>query len=121
MKLLLPVLLPILAGIFVLVSKGLRKDRKWLTGFSVFALAVEAALVILAVLKEDSVTLLSLTSTMTIAFRVDAVSRLFAVLTAVMWLFVGIYAVAYMKHEHEEHQFFGYYLIVIGVLAGLDF
>lgn len=121
MKLLLPVLLPIFAGILVLLSKGLRKKRTSLTAFAAFILAVEASLVLWAVWEESSVVLFSLTNTLTIAFHVDSIGRLFSVLTVVMWLLVGIYAMAYMKHEHEEHTFFGYYLIVTGILIGLDF
>lgn len=96
MKLLLPVLLPIFAGILVLLSKGLRKKRTLLTAFVAFILAVEASLVLWAVWEESSVVLFSLTNTLTIAFHVDSIGRLFSVLTVVMWLLVGIYAMAYM-------------------------
>ena len=67
MKLLLPVLLPIFAGILVLLSKGLRKKRTLLTAFVAFILAVEASLVLWAVWEESSVVLFSLTNTLTIA------------------------------------------------------
>ena len=68
-----------------------------------------------------SLTVLKLTDQITLGFHVDEVSRVFAGLTAVVWLLVGIYSVAYMSHEEEEHRFFGYYLIVAGVLMGLNF
>lgn len=58
---------------------------------------------------------------MEIAFKVDGISRLFAGLTATVWLLVGIYSFSYMTHEEREHEFFGCYLIVLGVLIGLDF
>ena len=32
-----------------------------------------------------------------------------------------IYSITYMTHERDEHRFFGFYLIVLGVLIGLDF
>ena len=38
-----------------------------------------------------------------------------------MWVAVGIYAFAYMKHEGEEKRFFGFYLMVYGVIVALDF
>lgn len=121
MRLLLPVILPILAGILILVSKGIRRDRRVLTGFFAAALAVETALVFAALKAGGSVALWQLTDTISIAFQVDTVSRLFAALTSVMWLLVGIYSIAYMEHEHEEARFLGFYLIVVGVLIGLDF
>lgn len=121
MRLLLPVILPILAGVLILVSKEIRKDRKVLTGFFAAALAVETVLVFMALKAGGAVTLWQLTDAISIAFQVDTVSRLFAALTSVMWLLVGIYSIAYMEHEHEEARFFGFYLIVVGVLIGLDF
>lgn len=121
MRLLLPVILPILAGVLILVSRGIRKDRRALTGFFAAALAVETALVFAALKAGGSMTLWQLTDTISIAFQVDTVSRLFAALTSAMWLLVGIYSIAYMEHEHEEARFFGFYLIVEGVLIGLDF
>ena len=65
--------------------------------------------------------MVNLTEKIALGLHVDQLSRLFAVLTASVWLLVGIYSVAYMSHEEEEHRFFGYYLIVEGVLMGLNF
>ena len=121
MKLLLPVVIPILAGILVLVSKEIRKNRKMVTGLSAAVLALELVLVFTAVLSEDSLVLCRLTDTIDISFRIDDVSRLFAGLTTLMWFLVGIYATAYMEHEHDEYRFFGFYLMVEGVLMGIDF
>ena len=33
----------------------------------------------------------------------------------------GFYAFVYMKHEGEEKRYFGFYLLLYGVLIGLDF
>ncbi len=121
MKLLLPVIVPILAGILVLVSKNIRRNRKVVTGLSAIVLAVEIVLVFAAILSGESLVLCQLTDTMTVSFRVDSVSSLFAGLTVIMWFLVGIYGISYMEHEHDEYRFFGFYLIVVGVLMGLDF
>lgn len=121
MKLLLPVVVPILAGIWVLMSKDIRKNRKMVTGLSAAVLALEVVLVFMAILSEDSLVLCHLTDTIDISFRVDNVSRLFAGLTTVMWFLVGIYAIAYMEHERDEYRFFGFYVMVEGVLMGIDF
>ena len=54
MKLLLPVMIPILAGILVLASKEIRKNRKLVTGLSAAVLVVEAALIFTAILSGGS-------------------------------------------------------------------
>lgn len=41
-------------------------------------------------------------------FHVDALGRLFAAVTGIVWLITGIYAFLYMKHEGEEKRFFGF-------------
>ena len=119
--LLLPVLIPIAAGILLLTVKRLRSSRKAMLCLVVAALTAGALCAFAAVASGGGLTLWKLTDTITIEFRVDGISRLFAVLTAVVWLLVGIYSITYMIHERDEHRFFGFYLIVLGVLIGLDF
>lgn len=121
MRLLLPVIIPILAGILMLLWKQADQSREVRTVILVVSLAAELLLVFAALAAGGSVELGQLTDTITIGFRIDGISRLFAALTSVMWLFVGIYSISYMSHEENESQFFGFYLIVEGVLIGLDF
>lgn len=121
MILLLPVFVPILMGVLVMTVKGFKRDRKVMTGLVLFTLVFGALLVFAALKNGGDLTLLRLTDTITIAFHVDGVSRLFAALTVLVWLLVGIYSFSYMKHEEEEYRFFGFYLVVLGVLIGLDF
>lgn len=121
-QLLLPVLFPIIMGIVVLTGKAFRKNRKQLclavaaglTGSWIFTLWA-------FVQGKAGLRLWQLTDAVEIAFRVDEISCLFAGLTATVWLLVGIYSFSYMTHEEREHEFFGCYLIVLGVLIGLDF
>ncbi len=115
------VFLPVLAGVLVLALKDMEGNRRVLTAAFTAVLTAEAALVILAVMRGGSVTLWRLTDTITLGFRIDRMGGLFAVLTSVIWLLAGIHSTAYMKHEHDERRFYGFYLIVVGVLSGLDF
>ena len=99
MILLLPVLVPILMGVSVMTLKGLKRNRQALVGTVLVSLVVSAALVFAALSAGGDLALWKLTDTITIAFHVDGVSRLFAALTGIVWLLVGIYSVSYMKHE----------------------
>lgn len=119
--LMLPVLVPVVMGVLVLTGKAFRKNRRLLTGTVAGTLVTGAVLTFLALFQGGSLDLWQLTETITIGLRVDGISRLFAALTAVVWLLVGIYAFSYMTHEKDESRFFGCYLIVLGVLIGLDF
>lgn len=120
--LILPVLFPVLMGILVLTGKKFRTNRKYLMGAVAAALIGGSILTGMAVFQTgEGLKLWQLTESVAIEFRVDGVSRLFAGLTAAMWLLVGFYSFVYMTHEENEEQFFGWYLIVLGVLIGLDF
>lgn len=120
-KLLLPVLVPMVMGVLVLSVKGLRQNRRMLTGIVTGTLAAGCILTFLALYEGGELAVWRLTSSITIGLSVDGVSRLFAALTCVVWLLAGIYSVSYMAHEKDEFRFFGFYLIVLGVLIGLDF
>lgn len=66
-------------------------------------------------------TLLQLTDTLKLSFRADEISLLFAALTTVMWLLVGIYSFGYMAHDEHKKRYAFFYILVYFVLLGLDF
>lgn len=131
--LLLPVLVPIVMGVLVLTVKGIRKKRKVLVGLVAGTLAAGVILTIAALSAGGRITLWHMMDDISIPFHdegnrglsitlaVDGVSRLFAALTSAVWFLVGIYSISYMTHERDEYRFFGFYLIVLGVLIALDF
>lgn len=120
--LLLPVLFPILMGTVVLAGKRFKTDRNALIAASLTGLVGGLIFTVLAAVGSGGgLKVWQLTEQVAVAFQVDPVGQLFALLTAGVWLLVGVYASTYMTHEEEEYRFFGYYLIVLGVLIGLDF
>lgn len=119
--LLLPILVPMAAGILVLTVKGIRGRRTVLTGIVAGTLGICLFLVPAALSGTGSLTLWRMTGTISFVLAADGVSRLFSVLTSVIWFLAGIYSICYMTHEKDEYRFFGFYLIVLGVLMALDF
>ena len=121
-QLLLPVLFPIIMGIVVLTGKVFRKNRKQLCLMVAAGLIGSWIFTLWALVQgKAGLKLWQFTDVVEIAFKVDEISCLFAGLTATVWLLVGIYSFSYMTYEEREHEFFGCYLIVLGVLIGLDF
>ncbi len=127
---LLPVLLPAAAGIYLLVSSFLDhlregrepEDRERIHRLTGAVLVVSAALALLAAWTGDrSVTLFYLMEDIPIYFRIDAVGRLFVTFVSVVWVAAAFYSFVYMEHEGEEKRFFGFYLLVYAVLVSLDF
>ncbi|WP_251494000.1 complex I subunit 5 family protein [Otoolea muris] len=119
--LLFPVVFPILAGILVLAGRRLCTDKRLASLTTAAVLLLQLGLVFAAVVKGGSLTLWKLTDTISLTLRVDGISRLFAVLTSGVWLLAAVYSVSYLSHEERVSRFCGFYLIVEGVLTGLDF
>lgn len=119
--LLLPVLLPIIAGIVILTVKKCRED-KWMHGITAATLLLTTVIVWAILFRKESELLLwNLTDTLPIWWRVDGIGKYFAGLTSIVWTLSGLFAFQYMHHEKNPHRFFGCYLMTYGVLCALDF
>ncbi len=127
---LIAIFLPVAAGIFFLLP--ICRDRigddnnhstivllHWLV--AVLLVASIVAALAAAWIGDNSVTLFEMLEGIPIYFKVDNMSRLFVTLISVVWILVCIYSFVYMKHEGRERQFFGFYMIVYGVLMALSF
>ena len=124
---LIPILLPIAAGITSLKIP----ERKTRNIMNMAVLIVTACMVICRALTGilsvgsgvtttyPSVALFRLTENLSVVLRMDEVSALFAVLISVMWAVVGCFSFEYMKHEHDEGRFYCFYMISLGALLGL--
>lgn len=135
MLILLPIFLPIIMGIALLVSSFVEHLRgntdyqqksdaelRKIHVFAVVGLVVSAICAIYVGLQDGlSCTLFYLLEDLPIYFAVDSLSLLFVTFISIVFVAVGIYSCVYMKHETEEKRFFGFYLVVYGVLIALDF
>ena len=109
--LMVPVFLPVLLGLIFPYKKWLKNRAQRVTyigGSLVLCGILSFAVILMA--GEERVTLWSMTDALALTFRIDGMSKLFAVLTTVVWVIVGFYAFGYMKHEEEEERFYRYYL-----------
>lgn len=133
---LIPIFLPILAGIALLFSSFCehinRKNKKFAKPSKSNLLVLHwivAAVLLLSVLfalfaawsGDKQATLFYLMEDIPIYFQIDALGRLFVTFISIVWMAVCIYAFLYMEHEGEEKRFFGFYLLVYGVLVALSF
>ena len=133
---LLSILAPILIGIYLLVRKE-HSDRKYLLATAGIAFVLTAALVVAALVTAygASFTLFPLTDTLSIIFAIDEMSILFSSVTLIVFLCAGFFSFEYMNHktrvrryyrlepnqEAKEKRYYGFYLIVFGVLNALCF
>lgn len=114
------IFLPILYGVFTEFFHFKNRKLKCSLLFSV--LLTTSVLTVLCILFVDSsVTLTQISDKLSISFFVDNLSKLFLIVSVIMWMLVGIYSFIYMKHEENEDRFFGFLLITLGAVIALEF
>lgn len=121
MILMLPILLPVMTGLLLLCMPA-GKKREVLIGITAAGLIMTAVSVFFVLSGEaDSFTFFYLTKSLPVYFKIDGVGRIFVTVVTIVWLSGGAFAFEYMKHETDEKRYFGFYLIVYGILVALDF
>ena len=111
----------ILAGTVLLIKKEYQ-NRSSLLLYVGGTLLITGAFAFYAIFGiTDGVTLFYLTDTFPVYFKLDTLGRYFSFLFTVVWILAGFFSFEYMKKEQKEKRYFGFYLIVFGVLLGLDF
>ncbi len=115
------ILLPVLSGLFLLLRRGRIKNRR-LKCVGIFLVMALTALLAIGLMFSPGyeLTVWRLTDTISLTFRLDGLARLFMGMTVEAWTLGGVFAFEYMKHEENEDRYFGFYLIVLGVLLALD-
>ena len=119
--LILSIFVPMLLGLGILLVQEF-KSRKVLLAITGASLAA-GAILSLGVISggEAELFLFSFGKNLDLYFHVDSLGKLFALVADAVWLLSGFYAFVYMKHEQEEKRFFGFYVMVLGVLHALTF
>ncbi|MEA4893427.1 MAG: proton-conducting transporter membrane subunit [Peptococcaceae bacterium] len=119
--LLLPILLPLVGGLYIPVAKF--RSRRWREVYIFFVVMATSLLALAAVIwcPADNLTLLRFSGTMSIAFRLDGLGRVFALMVAFLWPVATVYAFEYMKHEGKELKFYTFYTMTFGVTLAIAF
>ena len=119
---LISILFPILAGVYLLVRKEFHNRRSLLTFVSAgLVLTGAAVLVTLSGAYGTSFVLFYLTQSLPLILAVDEMSVIFSLAAMVIILSAGFFSFEYMKHETKEKRYYGFYLIVFGILNALCF
>ena len=117
--LILPVILPLLAGAgVILLPLRTRRGRNLWTAAAVTGCSLVNLFLIL---KRPAalLTLADLTPEISIAFRLDGMSVIFLALISFLWPLASLYAFEYMEHEEHQGRFFACYTACYGITAGV--
>ena len=118
---LVAILLPIIGGILIpFLPFGNRKQMQiYIEGF----LLVTSALVWSLLLggKTEVFHVVHFVHDLSISFKIDGMTMVFAGLIAVLWPIATLYSFEYMEHEKNEKTFFMFYCMTYGVTLGIAF
>jgi len=115
------IFVPILFGVCIL-AKPEFKTRKALIVTATVGLVITTALSLTILYMGDmELQLFAIGDNMNIYFHADKMGRIFMTIVTIVLPLVGIYAFEYMGHYEQEQRFFGFYLMVYGVLLALSY
>jgi len=117
---LIAILFPMLFGMALFAVKPKRRGREI---YCMLVVCITTVIVIGLVLSgnTETISLVKLTSNISVAFKVDGISRLFAVLVSVLWPIATLWSFEYMYHEKRENTFFAFYTATYGITLGICF
>ncbi|MBQ2705211.1 MAG: proton-conducting membrane transporter [Agathobacter sp.] len=116
------IFIPIVLGVYLLARPDYKSRVSLVANASVgFAITTVLSLVIL-IEGDLRLDVFTIGKNMNIYFHVDDMSRVFGTIVTIVMPLVGIYAFEYMSHyKKEEKRFFGFFLMVYGVLLALTY
>lgn len=114
--LLIPILLPLIGGVFVFQQKDEKTRNRMTLGLTI---VTAAAAVILCVLPEQSAKLMTIQGSLGLNLQSDSLAKFFMLIIAAIWIPVAIFAAHYLRHAGREQQFQGFYTMTLGTLMGL--
>lgn len=115
------ILLPIIGGIATALLPFKKKKHMFL--FIELFMIVTSGIVwgLLAGGTTEAFHVLHFVHNLSISFKIDGLTMVFAGLVSVLWPLATLYAFEYMEHHDHEKSFFMFYSIAYGVTLGIAF
>ena len=115
------ILLPVLGGIFIYVLPF--RNQKYMHIFTESVVLATSVTVwsLIAGGSREILYVFRFVNDISISFRVDGMTMIFAGLISVLWPLATLYAFEYMEHEQRENSFFMFYTMTYGITLGIAF
>lgn len=118
---LFPILLPIILGVASYHIKFENEEQQTKYAFISTTIVSVITFILLFALRGHTVMVFSFTDTLSISFRIDGISCIFAGMVSFLWPMAVLYAGEYMKHEGNQKKFFAFYIMTLGITLGIAF
>ncbi len=113
------ILVPFLGAILLARTKTV-KEQAWM-GIGVSAVTLLASIINFAAVRNGGTLVWSSESLgiFYLGLRIDFLSALFSLFSALVWFSTSIYMFTYMKHEERTLSFFAFFLVTLGATQGI--
>ena len=115
------ILLPVLGGVLIpILPFGKRNRMLWY----IEAVVLLTSLIVGNLLLDGTTEVFHVVhfvKDLSISFKIDGMTMVFAGLVAVLWPLATLYSFEYMEHEDHEKTFFLFYTVTYGVTLGIAF
>ena len=115
------ILLPFIGGISVFLLPFKKRQTRNLFIESVVIVTSAIVWALLLNGKTEVFHVVHFVYDLSISFKIDGMTMVFAGLIAVLWPLATLYSFEYMQHEQHEKTFFMFYTITYGVTLGIAF
>ena len=115
------ILLPVLGGLLIPLLPFPGRNGMRLYIEAVVLAASSIVWMLLAGGRTEVFEVVHFVNDLSISFKIDGMTMVFAGLAAVLWPLATLYAFEYMAHEKHEKAFFLFYTMTYGVTLGIAF
>lgn len=115
------ILLPIAGSVLIAILPFKKKVSMHIFTQSLVLLTSALSIYLVLSGKTEVFHLLNFVANITISFRIDGASMVFAGLISVLWPLATLYAFEYMEKEEHENVFFMFFTMTYGVTLGIAF
>ena len=113
------ILIPFIAGALIKVIRFKKRVHKEIFLESLVILNSILVFYLIFTGNGETFTLANFTGGLSIAFRIDGLSKIFAGLVSFLWPLATLYAFEYMTKEEREDTFFMFYTMTYAVTLGI--
>ena len=117
--LLIPIVFPILAGLFTYLLPLSKEWMRRMYFIAVMFLNAGFMWVLLFFTPSGSLVLLEFTDTLQLSLRLDGMGKIFAGLVSALWPITLLYAFDYMKKEADQRRFWAFFTMAFGITLGI--
>jgi len=118
------VLVPVIGAVIIrFLDEGNAKGRHLVALISVGIVFIAVASMLPAVLAERviEIRMVEFIEGLGIHFKIDALGMVFGLVSSSLWVFATIYSIGYMSHEHEQRNYFVFFVLSCSAAMGVAF